>query len=630
MYHAYGMYLHIIVHHACSYCCVIKLIMQNILACFTEIEKIAFSLALRDGKAKALGIKLLLVGPEFVGKTCVATTLVGDPFEECGATEGADLDICNTSNWSKITAEEASQRLQSKYLGNLKVCAESQMSTAEAHVTAETNIPPEASVTAKASITPEPRSHIKKKRNVFTKAVIRLFTSVKKSQPSDSQQIPGAESDEIKESKAVSKQQVPTIDSDEIEGAKAKMDEDKDGIDVTILDFAGQVQYHNTHSVFIRKENVIMVIFNASQPLSQVIKVRSHSDQANPMTNSQNIHFWMKTVHSVCREPGGENDTSSLLPVILLVATHLDLLEDPVEETKEKIIQILFNELEGKPYSKHLAGHKKGLLNALKKYCIFLSNKNRDPATIAKLQDTVIEISLPMLSKELPLVYLKIERELMGIEKGVITTKEFHAISYSCGFLAEMNSKEFAEALEYFHHRGTVLHFASIESLKDIVILSPHWLTKLFSYVLIAHPFQSIGGKEDILFHILTKKGILVGSFLTHMLESFNNTEKKAGFEVQREQTIDLIKKFGFVAQINPKAKFLEEPKITNEKEIFIVPSLLPNNTTNQEKLPEVDDGNVRVVYFYLPDHFLPPMLFDQMITKCIDRNELKRETILW
>ena len=48
-----------------------------------EIEKLALYLALRNGKAKALGIKLLLFGAKNVGKTCVAASLVGDPFEEC-------------------------------------------------------------------------------------------------------------------------------------------------------------------------------------------------------------------------------------------------------------------------------------------------------------------------------------------------------------------------------------------------------------------------------------------------------------------------------------------------------------------------------------------------------------------
>ena len=548
-----------------------------------KIEEKAFSLALRDGQTKAVGIKLLLFGPEFVGKTCVAATLVGDSFQEMEATEGADLAICNTSNWKKISYEEASQRLQSEYLVNLKNFAASKTTDAKASVEA----------------------------NVFTKAVRSVASSIR----------------------GRGKQQAPEVDTDDIKEAKVTtvaVSQDKQSIDVTILDFAGQVQYHNTHSVFIRKQNLIMIIFNASQPLSKNVKVRSSTLRSHPMTNSQNIHFWMKTVHSVCRQPGDINDKASLLPVIMLVATHLDLLGESAEEAKEEIIQTLAKELEGKRYAKHLAGHQEGLLKALRKYCVFLSNKIRDPATIYKLQDIIHEISLPILSKEQPLVYLKIERQLMSIEKGAITRKEFHAITYSCGFLAGLNSEEFAAALQYFHNRGTVLHFASIHSLKELVILSPHWLTKLFSYVLIAHPYQHIGGREDISFHILTEKGILLGSFLTHMLQSFNKSENVAGFEVERELTIDLMKKFGFVSQVTPKAKFLEEAKISNEKEIFVVPSLLPEESTDKQPQPEEKESKVRVVYFYLPDHFLPPILFDQMATKCIDRNEFKRETILW
>ena len=543
----------------------------------------AFSLALRDGTAKALGIKLLLFGPEYVGKTCVSATLVGDPFQERGATEGADLSICNTINWSKVTSEEVSQRLQSEYLASLKDSAESKTDDAQASIEA----------------------------NVFTKAA-QYFASLMKVQ---------------------AERKPPKVDTNDFKEARVTKSIDiqkKENIDVTILDFAGQTKYHNTHSVFIRKENVIMVIFNASQALSKIVKVRSTTLKPEEMTNSQNIHYWMKTVHSVCREPGDENDKASLLPVILLVATHLDLLKGSPEEAKEEIIQELANELEGKPYAQHLAGHREGLLNALRKYCIFLSNTKRDRATILKLQNTIVEIALPILSKEQPLVFLKIERELMGIKKGVITKNEFHAITHKCGFIVDSKSEEFAAALQYFHHRGTVLHFATIDSLKELVILSPHWLTKLFSYVLIAHPYQRIGGKEDISFRILIDKGILVGSFLTYMLEAFNTSEKAVGSEIEQKQTIDLMKKFGFVAQVTPKAEFLEEANITNENEIFIVPSLLPKDTANKKQIPKDEKGNVRVVYFYFPDQFLPPMLFDQMVTKCIDRNEFKSETILW
>lgn len=71
------------------------------------------------------------MGAENVGKSCIAATLVGDPFQECAATEGADLEICNTSNWVKISQEEASQRLSNEYLSNLKSSAVKKASAAE-------------------------------------------------------------------------------------------------------------------------------------------------------------------------------------------------------------------------------------------------------------------------------------------------------------------------------------------------------------------------------------------------------------------------------------------------------------------------------------------------------------------
>ena len=564
---------------------------------------------------------MLLVGAENVGKSCCVDTLVGDPFEEYGATEGADLAICNTSNWVKISPEMASQRLQNKYLCNLKTCADNRTVAAEKDY---------YEINASADILGEKKRHTKlhvqanSKRSFFTK-VVRLFRSTKKHQRSH------ADSTMPDEIGATHKHKTPTVNEEEIYQAKFTVSTSvqEDGIDVTILDLAGQLQYHNTHSAFIRKENIIMVVFNASQPLFQNIKLRPTSLRSDAMTNSQNIHFWMKTVHSICHEPGDDSDKAALLPIIMFVATHLDLLGDSAEETKEQIIQTLADELEGKPYAKHLAGHGEGLLNALRKYCIFLSNKERDHQVIQLLQSTVIEVATPILSKEQPLVFLKIERMLLSTDKGVLSKEEFHEITYSCGFLASIASEEFSFALQYFHNRGTILHFASVDSLKGLVILSPHWLTKLFSYVLIAHPYQRIGGHHDNAFRNLIHKGILAGSLIIYMLELFNSSEKYASFEIELRQAIDLMKKFFFVAQVDHTAKFLIGVKIGNEKQLYIVPSLLPMDTPQQND-PEGHFDNIKNVYFYLPDGFLPPMLFSQMMAMCINRNREKQEDILW
>ena len=566
-----------------------KTITQNIsvswLITIEAVERMALSLALRDGKSKAFGIKLLLVGAQSVGKTCVAATLVDDPFQECTATQGADIQICTTSDWQKLSPQQYSEKLKADYLNSLTSCAESKISTAEANVSAKEEI----------------QSPSAEERRQDTSADVTL---------------PKVEAQDYQEAKAVKAKAIKTI----------KM---KGGIDITILDFAGHVHYHNTHGVFIRKGNVIIVVFNASQPLHKNVKVRSSTLQGNHMTNSGNIHFWMKTVHSICHEPGDDTHKASLLPVIILVATHLDLLGDSAEEKKEQIIKTLAKELEDKPYARHLAGHREGLENALRKYCIFLSNKIRDPKAILQLQNTIIEVSSPILSKEHPLVYLKIERELLGIDKGVISIYEFHEVTQRCGYFAAIDSKEFAHALQHFHNSGTVLHFASTQSLKRFVILSPHWLTKLLSYTLIAHPYKPTGNGRDLLFNNLQKNGILLGSFLSHMLDSFQKSGV-TGYAIKQNEAVDLMKWLGFLAQISSKTKILEEKIKKDEAEVYIVPSLLPDDTTNEKRIPERNDNNVRIIYYYFPDEFLPPMLFNQVATACINRNEEKREDLLW
>ena len=557
-----------------------------------KVEKIMLTLALRDGTAKALRMKLLLFDAKSVGKSCVAATLVGDPFQENSATKGADISICNAADWKKVTKEEVHQKLQIKYLSNLAIYTES------------------STISAKASISAE-----KEAQSMSTKQVTPLHL---------------AEEQKLTTNNIAAKLPLPKVAAEEIAAVKAAKEKGvtkvlkiKNDINVTILDFASQLQYHNTHSIFFRKGNVIMMVFNASQPLSTNVKVRSSTLQKDPMTYSQNIHFWMKTVQSICHESGDATDKASLLPVNILVGTHINLLGASAEETKEQIIQTLVEELKDKQYVRQLVDHFKGLLlNVLRKYCIFLCNKIRDPKTIKQLQDVIIEVSFPIFSRKHPLVYLKIEQELLGMQKGVITIEEFHTVVQGCSFLAAIDSIEFTYA-EYFHHNGTILNFASIESLKKLVILSPHWVTKLLSYLLIAH-HKNTGNGCDIFFNNLKQRGILLESFLMYILDCFKNSGV-TGYQIHQNEVVDLMKRFGFIVQFSPKTKILDkEAKIfTQEKELYIVPFLLPADDKDQK------EKNDRIV-FYFPDKILPLMLFNQLIAMCINRNEEKHEDLIW
>jgi len=278
-----------------------------------------YALAPRDGKAKALGIKLLLFGPEYVGKTCLVGTLTGDSYEEKLATEGSDMHICNTSNWEKISSSEVLDRLHNKYLSDLKETAKSHSQYTKDIIDAQT--------TTNVSLIPTPKPSVFRRAfKLFTLKSKTPATSHKRDQPKPLQQVHTVTAD------------VPTVDADEIKGAKAanKFDDDN-SIDVTILDFAGQLLYHSTHSVFIRKDNIIMVVFNASRPLSSNVKVRSSTLRSNPITNSQTVHFWMKTVHSFAISMETKMISQLFFQQLFLLLPMLIYLEILLRKSKKKL-----------------------------------------------------------------------------------------------------------------------------------------------------------------------------------------------------------------------------------------------------------------------------------------------------
>ena len=430
----------------------------------------------------------------------------------------------------------------------------------------------------------------------------------------------------------------PEVKLEVIKQAKAIKILSKDGFTAVVWDYAGQIQYLSTHTVFVRKNNVVFIVFKASCDLSDLIEERPGDRKSAPSSKATHfdvIHYWFQTVTSVCQDAGGAHHKSTFLPTVVLIITHMDEIPKKiVERVKEEIIAQLAKELKGKPYAKHLAGNLPGvgLLNALKKYCIFLSNKVRDEGTIARLKEIVLEVSAPIMKEEYPLIYLKIEKELLLLEKEVITTKDFHEVAVENGFIAEENSEEMKGALEYFHQKGVILHFPSIDNLKQLVFLSPQWLEKLIAFLIIAHHYQITGDKDDYSYDRLKDEGVLVGSFLDHMLQMFNQLHRAVGCEIAFDQAVSFLAKFGFIAEISITTEFLEEehPWSKEEEErIFVVPSQLPKDK-GEKRLSFVKKRNLWSIFFTFPDGFISLTLFHQMVAKCINWNGQRKQNIAW
>ena len=384
----------------------------------TDEERKAFQLAMRDGVANSLSFRLCVFGPKNSGKTCLVDSLFDDIFQQQESTQGANVHICTiyAANWNKCSPEQMAEKIQTQFFHSLNISAKEQVT----------------SPSFQASFTSTKPGFI----SVF-KAMLFGY------EPASLSQL----------------YKVPEIKPEEIKQAKAIRIISEKQFTAIVWDFAGQIQYLSIHTLFIRRNNVVFIVFKASCHLPDLIKARPGDENSvsnsKPTTYFHVIHYWLQAVTSVCHDDGTPDHMSEFLPGVALIATHMDEITGDLEQAKEAIITQLSKELEGKPYAKHIIGNLPGvgLLNALRKFCIFLSNKVRDENTIIQLKEIVLQISAPSMKEKHPLIYLKIEKELLLLRKEVITTTKFYKVAVENGFMAEQNSEEMKGVLNHFHQK---------------------------------------------------------------------------------------------------------------------------------------------------------------------------------
>ena len=527
-------------------------------------------------------LQVLMVGAENTGKTCLIASFLGEKFiEQQKPTLGADTEVCKIycENWSRISLSDMKMHLHKQFIRQFKKSALKAMP-----ITADRKSDSLLSSSSeKASL-----------------AKVNLAENLPQPHPTDVQ-----------------------------EASSYALTNDSDSLNAVVWDFAGQVIFHNTHSIFISESGVPVITFNASMKLTDDVVVREGATPpAECCTIIEGIHYWLQVVDSMCSVKGGEEDHSPLLPTALLAGTHIDKLHPDIKKArkiaKRIILPVLEKELLEKPYARHLAGMRNGIKAALEEFCFFVSNKHRDEE-IDRLKNVTISVA-SCLRIEQPIFFLKIEQSLLVLEKQVITKSMLADVIAKCLFYMSEDSPEFKGLLDYFHSKRTILYFSKIESLKDLIILSPRWLAKLFSYVITAHSYVT-GTKHDNAWKQLTKYGILHESLLVHMLEKFH-ADYPTAVCITKQQVIDILLCFHLVALINRKAWFAETgyPSIPQSGDTFIVPSLVPRDERKAIPCSEKE----RIVYFKFDTGFIPTSVLNQLIADCICYNVKKEHQLLW
>ena len=131
--------------------------------------------------------------------------------------------------------------------------------------------------------------------------------------------------------------QTPEVKVEEIKQAKIVKVSSENEFTAIVWDFAGQIQYLNTHTVFVRKQPGF-IFFKASCNLQARPGDQNKSTHVPKASQFKVIHYWLQAVTSVCNDDGEAQHKSEQLPTIVLIATHLDEITGDVEAAKKEII----------------------------------------------------------------------------------------------------------------------------------------------------------------------------------------------------------------------------------------------------------------------------------------------------
>ena len=543
----------------------------------------AYSLAMKEGVAESREVQVILVGAENTGKTCLISSFLGEEFVEGqSATEGVKVEVCKiySNNWSRISNSEKTDLLHHQFTDESRGSA-LMMLLKESRKSHKSSVPSHHDVVVSTDV-------------VSTESLSAPPTN------STSEGLPESQPQDVKK-------------------ASNTVQYDADSLNAVVWDFPGQVIYHNFHSVFISESGVPVITFDASGELSDKVVPREGSPQpAECHTVISSIHYWLQVVDAMC----------SVKEKVLLVGTHIDKIHPDIQKARkvaeDRILPQLVEELCDKPYARCLFYYCKGLRGALSRCCYFVSNKYRDE-WIKVLKDAAITAA-SFLRVNQPIFFLKIEQALLQHKEPIISKSMMLDVIKEVTFPISENSSEFEGILRYFHSNRTILYFSEIESLKDLVILSPNWLAKLFSYVIAAFSY-TIQSHIHGAWKRLTKYGILEESLLQHMLDKFHS-DYPSVVHVTKQQVVDILLSFHLVAHITREAWFSEEgyPSLPDCGDTFIVPSLVPRD--GGKNVPSTKQE--RILYFKFGSGFIPTSLLNQLIADCICLNVKRKHRLLW
>lgn len=200
-------------------------------------------------------------------------------------------------------------------------------------------------------------------------------------------------------------------------------------ITLNTWDFGGQQIYHATHQFFLTHRSLYIVVWNA----------RLGAEQGR-------LHYWLDTIKALAPDSP-----------VLLVATHID------ERAPDLNYQLY-----------------KDVYPRLVSY-IKISNKTQRGIAELKTAIATHAARLPLIGQPWPETWIYAEREILKRSQHHIDADAY----IECCIENEIDEEVARGTLgDYLHDLGKILYFRDDDTLCNMIVLKPNWVTKAISRVL--------------------------------------------------------------------------------------------------------------------------------------------------
>jgi len=232
---------------------------------------------------------------------------------------------------------------------------------------------------------------------------------------------------------------------------------DKNDVEFSTWDFAGQNDYYNTHHYFLSNRSIFLVLYRMDQGIKGL----------------ESLDFWLKSLSSHLNQNYCDQNGKPFYSIII-IGTFLDsIINDNQNDEDKNLRQVKIMEI----YER----------NGLKSPPFYFEVSCSTLQNIEELREIIFNLSLShsYMGENVPIGYLTIEKSIYELRD----IKQNHPIIEIQDLFDHVQSKyqsqsfefdiEFVKrALRLLHEWGICIYFDEPIELSNIVVLDPQHLTK--------------------------------------------------------------------------------------------------------------------------------------------------------